>query len=153
MTRNVFYVLPLQTVLCIRAPSVGRIPSSRSHEILRVACCYNIAAPWLQANPEGAGWTRRKLKDFGRNEREGGRRFDEVFFGWCSTGEYVGIMDISVSYVFIFVHLNFGYSNFEYPRRIYFIWLYFYINFYIHVVSANIIVKVRNGDMYKSANN
>lgn len=32
-----------------------------------------------------------------------------------------GIMDISVSYVFIFVHLNFGYSNFEYPRRIYFI--------------------------------
>lgn len=102
----------------------------------------------------GQSWRSRmnkeKVKGFWK-KRE--RRFDEVFFGWCSTGEYVGIMDISVSYVFIFVHLNFGYSNFEYPRRIYFIWLYFYINFYIYLVSANIIVKVRNGDMYKSANN
>lgn len=38
--------------VCMRAWElhVGRMPADQSHEILWVACCYNIAVPWHQAN-------------------------------------------------------------------------------------------------------
>ncbi|KAG7189297.1 hypothetical protein KM043_016955 [Ampulex compressa] len=49
-------------------PVLSRMPAGQSHEILRVACCYNIALPWRQAKFH---WLDKE-KEAGPGEREEG---------------------------------------------------------------------------------